>query len=117
MTEFVTKRIYEPADPQDGYRVLVDRLWPRGVSKERAKLDEWAKDLAPSTELRKWFSHDSDKFAEFTEKYMKELKNGENTGRIVDAWLRYPKVTILYGARDQKYNEAEVLRNWLGSHR
>ena len=67
------KRAYDPAEPGDGYRVLIDRLWPRGVSKERARLDEWARELAPSTELRTWFGHDPERFAEFRRRYLREL--------------------------------------------
>lgn len=113
MTKFVTKRIYEPASESDGYRVLVDRLWPRGVSKEQAALDEWAKNIAPSTELRKWFGHDRAKFAEFSERYIEEVKqNSEAPGSIAE-WRKRPVVTILYGARDKTDNEAVVLRNYL----
>ena len=113
MTEFVVKRIYEQADSGDGYRVLVDRLWPRGVSKERAKLDEWAKDIAPSTELRKWFAHDPVKYQEFTERYRGELAQNSLIEDLVERWLKHDKVTLLYGARDEEYNEAVVLAEYL----
>lgn len=113
MTQFVIKRIYEPANPNDGYRVLVDRLWPRGVSKERAALDEWAKDIAPSTDLRKWFAHDPAKFAAFTKRYIDEVKQNHEAAGIISNWRKHDKVTLLYGARDSANNEAEVLRQYL----
>lgn len=114
MTKFAIKRIYEPVEKSDGYRILVDRLWPRGVSKERAALAEWAKDIAPSTELRKWFDHDPKKFAEFSKRYLDEVKSNKQAPEIIDNWRRQSKVTLLYGARDDN-NEAVVLRDYLGS--
>lgn len=115
MTIFTIKRIYELANENDGYRVLVDRLWPRGVSKDRAALDEWAKDLAPSTELRKWFGHDPVKFEEFARRYVAELEQNPQTVDMVQNWRKHQKVTLLYGSRDESHNEAEVLRNYLTS--
>jgi DNA-3-methyladenine glycosylase len=109
MTKFYTKRIYDPADESDGYRVLVDRLWPRGVSKERAALDEWAKDIAPSTELRQWFGHVPERFEEFSEKYIDELKSKPVAQAVFDNWRTFNKVTILYAAKDEQHNEAKVL--------
>ena len=113
MTKVSIKRIYEPYSPDDGYRILVDRLWPRGVSKERALLDEWAKDLAPSTELRQWFSHDPVKFAEFVKRYRKELAGNPHLQQYVAAWREHPAITLLYGARDETHNEAAVLKEFL----
>lgn len=113
MTTFVTKRIYEPAEDSDGYRVLVDRLWPRGVSKERAQLDDWAKSIAPSTELRTWFAHDPAKFAEFSRRYIDELQHNTEAADIIAGWRKHAKVTLLYGARDETHNEAAVLQNYL----
>ncbi|HWT40058.1 MAG TPA: DUF488 family protein [Dongiaceae bacterium] len=113
MTSFRTKRIYEAADAADGYRVLVDHLWPRGVSKEKAALNEWAKDIAPSTELRKWFSHDPAKFAEFARRYGDEIKHNAEAPAMVDEWHKHSVVTLLYGARDQANNEALVLQQYL----
>ncbi len=113
MTTFVTKRIYEPAEANDGYRVLVDRLWPRGVSKERAALNEWAKDIAPSTELRTWFGHDPAKFAEFAERYDKEIKRNVAAPALIAGWHVHDKVTLLYAARDMQHNEATVLQKYL----
>lgn len=112
MTQFVTKRIYDSAEAEDGYRVLVDRLWPRGVSKERAALDEWAKDIAPSTELRKWYDHDSEKFHEFTKRYKNELKANTAAPAMIKKWYTHDTVTLLYGARSDD-NEAAVLRDFL----
>lgn len=106
------KRIYDKPEPADGWRVLVDRLWPRGVSKEEAALDEWLKDTAPSTELREWFDHDPEKFAEFRTKYKHELAHNP----AVIAVLRRAKkqsVTLLYAAKDLKINHAVVLQKYL----
>lgn len=113
MTIFQTKRIYEDANETDGYRVLVDRLWPRGVSKERAALDEWAKEIAPSNELRKWFNHDSRKFKEFTKRYVGEIKANAEAPGIIANWHKHAVVTLLYGTRDQVENEAAVLQHYL----
>ena len=112
MTQFVIKRIYEPANPNDGYRVLVDRLWPRGVSKERAALDEWAKDIAPSTDLRKWFAHDPQKWTEFTRRYRLELQ-GNPAWPELQAIARQKALTLVYAAKDEVHNEAVVLRRLL----
>lgn len=114
MTKFQIKRVYEDASDTDGYRVLIDRLWPRGVSKEEAKLDEWAKDLAPSNELRKWFGHDPAKYDEFKKRYEKELKENEGLDSIVQTWKKHPSVTLLYGAHDSEHNQAVVLKEYLG---
>ena len=107
------KRIYEETSAEDGYRILVDRIWPRGVSKDEAKLDEWNKNLAPSTELRKWFDHDSDKFDEFSKKYKKELApNKEILKNLLDK-AKNQTVTLLYGAKDTAHNQAIVLKEVL----
>ena len=113
MTSFTVKRIYAPPQVSDGYRVLVDRLWPRGVSKERAALNEWAKALAPSTELRKWFAHDYRKFEEFSRRYTNELKQNSEASEIIAKWHEHRVVTLLYGARDETHNEAVVLQDYL----
>jgi uncharacterized protein YeaO (DUF488 family) len=104
-----TKRVYDPAEPGDGYRVLIDRLWPRGVSRERAHIDEWARDLAPSTDLRKWFNHDAERFSEFRKRYREELR--AHTDKIDELRARAGRgtVTIVYGARDTKHNDAVVI--------
>lgn len=104
------KRVYEEALSSDGYRVLVDRIWPRGVSKEDAKLDEWNKDLAPSTELRKWFDHDPDKFEDFAKEYRKELEYNKEDLKNLHEKAKVQKVTLLYGAKDTEHNQALVLK-------
>jgi uncharacterized protein YeaO (DUF488 family) len=103
------KRVYEPPDPGDGHRILVDRLWPRGLSKEKAAVDEWMKEIAPSTELRRWFAHDPEKWAEFQRRYRSELRaQDELVRRIASLGSRGP-VTLVYGARDEEHNDAVVL--------
>lgn len=113
MTVFHSKRIYDEPAAGDGYRVLVDRLWPRGVSKERAALDEWCKDIAPSTELRKWFGHDPVKFAEFSARYEEELTRNTQVVAILQAWQQHPVITLLYAAHDPQINQAIVLQDYL----
>jgi uncharacterized protein YeaO (DUF488 family) len=103
------KRVYDPAEPGDGYRILIDRLWPRGVSRERARLDEWARDLAPSTELREWFNHDPKRFAEFRERYREELRGHVNEIDELRERASHGRVTIVYGARDTEHNDAVVI--------
>ncbi|WP_069387569.1 DUF488 domain-containing protein [Cellulosimicrobium cellulans] len=108
-----TKRVYdEPAD-DDGFRVLVDRLWPRGVSKERARADLWLKDVAPSDELRRWFHHESPRFAEFARRYRAELDDNPAVGELREVAGKHDVVTLLYGARDETENQAVVLRDYL----
>src|SRR5690625_3115209 len=110
MKPIIIKRIYEKPSESDGYRLLVDRIWPRGISKEKAKLNEWCKDIAPSTELRKWFNHQEERFDSFTSKYKIELleKNSE-LQRIKDI-SKNQKVCLLYGAKNEKYNQAVILK-------
>ncbi len=108
------KRIYETADGHDGFRVLVDRLWPRGVSKERAQVDQWCKDIAPSTQLRKWFNHDPERFEEFAHRYTEELDaNREAVDMLTALFAKYSTVTLLYAAKDPKVNHALVLKEYL----
>lgn len=103
------KRVYEPAEAGDCYRVLVDRVWPRGVAKERAAIDEWARELAPSTELRRWFGHRPERFARFRERYLQELEERrEELDRLRDRAQR-GTVTLVYSARDEDHNQARVL--------
>lgn len=120
MSEIRIKRVYDAPAGDDGYRVLVDRLWPRGISKERAALDDWWKDIAPSPELRKWFGHEPERFAEFAEKYRAELSTGTAApARMRDAAAHLgagENVTLLYGAKDPKFNQACVLRDWMGAN-
>lgn len=105
-------RIYDGNQP-DGYRVLVDRIWPRGMSKVRAKLDLWEKDVAPSTELRKWFGHDPQKFAEFKERYTAELNASGAASALFDKIKDQPNVLLLYAAKDVENNNAVVLQEIL----
>ncbi|SET21708.1 Uncharacterized conserved protein YeaO, DUF488 family [Salinibacillus kushneri] len=111
-----TKRIYEEALESDGTRILVDRVWPRGISKQRAQLDEWLKDITPSTELRKWFQHDPDKFKEFSEAYRQELATHSEKIQAVD-YVRdlamNKTITLLYAAKDPVYNHVNVLKEYL----
>ncbi|MNE29825.1 hypothetical protein D3C80_1233160 [compost metagenome] len=107
------KRAYEPASPLDGQRVLVDRLWPRGLSKERAAIDLWLKAIAPSTGLRQWFGHEPERWGEFQRRYHAELDaNGEAVGQL-EALIRAGKTTLIYGAKDETHNDAVVLAVYL----
>ena len=107
------KRIYEHPFKTDGYRILVDRLWPRGVSKEEAKLDEWLKDIAPSTELRKWFDHREERFPEFSKKYQAELDSKEDEIERLRSIAKKQQITLLYSAKNEKSNQAIVLCKYL----
>lgn len=107
------KRAYEKASKADGKRILVDRLWPRGLTKEKAAIDLWLKDIGPTTELRKWFGHDPDKWKEFQKRYQKELKKNKEQVTLLNEQLKKGDVTLVYGARDEEHNEALVLREWL----
>lgn len=107
------KRAYDEPEESDGIRILVDRLWPRGVSKEKLQLDEWMKEVAPSDELRKNFCHDPDKFEGFRKRYFKQLDGKEElTGRLTDL-ARDNILTLVYGAKDRKHNQAVVLQEYL----
>lgn len=116
MNQIRIKRIYEPVEEGDGYRILVDRLWPRGIKKEQAALDLWAKSITPSTEIRKEFHHDPSRFAEFRQKYLFELENNPESEafrqQIREKLLEGP-VTLLYGAKNREVNHATVLMDWL----
>ena len=107
------KRVYEKPEKADGIRILVDRLWPRGLTKQKAALDLWLKEIAPSTELRKWFGHDSEKWKEFQRRYRAELKSHPDEVKLINGKAREGTVTLLYGARDQEHNEAVVLQRLL----
>lgn len=107
------KRVYEEASDTDGYRLLVDRIWPRGVSKEEAKLDEWNKEIAPSTELRKWFDHKEERFEEFASKYKNELKEHQKELKRIKKISEKQQLCLLYGAKDEKHNQAVVLKTVL----
>jgi uncharacterized protein YeaO (DUF488 family) len=107
------KRIYEPAARSDGFRVFVDRLWPRGISKERAALDLWMKEIAPSTELRRWFGHDPKRWRQFKARYHAELLEHAPELALLRSRARKGPVTLLFGARDGEHNEAVVLKEIL----
>ena len=110
---FTIKRAYEPPAPEDGERILIDRLWPRGVSKERAAIDEWMKELAPSTELRRWFGHDPAKWDEFRKRYRAELSAQREALEALAKQGARRRITLVYGARDEEHNDAVVLREVL----
>ena len=110
------KRIYDEPEPTDGFRVLVDRLWPRGIKKEKAAIEAWPRDLAPSPELRKWFGHDPDRWTEFRRRYVKELRaHAEALDALRERSKRQP-VTLLYAAKDPNINHAVVLRQAIEKH-
>ncbi|MEP6849633.1 MAG: DUF488 domain-containing protein [Acidobacteriota bacterium] len=107
------KRIYEPYAATDGFRVLVDRLWPRGIKKETAHIDLWLKEVAPSNELRKWFDHDPEKWKAFVTKYRAELKGSAALGQLRSLVKEHREVTLLYGAKDEQHNQAAALAQFL----
>jgi uncharacterized protein YeaO (DUF488 family) len=111
MTKIRLKRVYEEPSADDGFRVLVDRLWPRGLTKEKARVDLWLRELGPSTELRQWFAHDPARWEEFRRRYASELRGkGELLGQITG----HPgPVTLLYGAKDEEHNQAVALQEYL----
>lgn len=111
------KRAYEEPSPDDGFRVLVERLWPRGLSKEEAHLELWLKDVAPSTELRKWFGHDPAKWKEFQQRYRAELKDRKDALKLLKEKDRAGTVTLVYAARDEERNSALVLKTVLESRK
>jgi uncharacterized protein YeaO (DUF488 family) len=107
------KRAYDQPEPSDGYRVLVDRLWPRGLKKEQLQLNEWARELGPSTELRRWFGHDPDRFDEFRRRYLEELETRKEKLRELRGRARSGTLTLVYSARDTEHNDAVVLAELL----
>lgn len=107
------KRVYEHPDKKDGERILVDRLWPRGLTKEKASVDLWLKDIAPSTELRKWFAHDPEKWKRFRERYETEIRHNHDLIKVLKQKAGKGTITLIYGARDEKHNEALVLKQFL----
>lgn len=116
MNELLCKRIYDAAEISDGYRILVDRLWPRGVKKEVAAIDSWRKDLAPTSELRNWFAHMPERYDEFTTRYIQELNVNPAAKEFMSLCiekLREGNITLLYAAKNEEYNNAIVLRQWL----
>ena len=108
------KRAYLPAAHGDGYRVLVDRLWPRGVSREHAAIDLWLKDVAPTTALREWFNHQDDRFVEFSARYEAELHDNPSLEDLRRVVAEHAVVTLVYGAKNEEHNQAVVLLNYLG---
>lgn len=116
------KRAYEKAEKSDGMRILVDRIWPRGVSKDDAELDEWLKEVGPSSDLREWFGHDPDKFEDFKKKYKEELEDNEIQKEELEKlkeWTREhnKEITLVFGAKDEKHNQAAVLKEILDHQR
>ncbi|MEN6615450.1 MAG: DUF488 domain-containing protein [Syntrophorhabdus sp.] len=112
MTSIAIKRIYEEPSDDDGYRILVDRLWPRGLSREKARIDLWIKDIAPSDTLRKWFSHDPGKWTEFKKRYFAELDGKPKMIEEINQ-ARNDKITLLYGAKDEHHNNAVALKQYI----
>jgi uncharacterized protein YeaO (DUF488 family) len=108
--EIKIKRVYDKPDKHDGRRILVDRLWPRGLTKNAAKVDLWLKDIAPSPELRKWFGHDPEKWPEFRKRYLAELKHNREAVQHLKEELDKGPATLIYGARDEQHNAAVVLK-------
>ena len=111
----VLKRVYEPASPKDGVRILVERLWPRGVKKSSLHLEQWAKEVAPSETLRKWFHHDPARWQEFERRYFRELDENEEIWRPLLAESRKGRVTLIYSSHDREHNNAVALRDYLGT--
>ena len=108
-----TKRAYEKPGEKDGVRVLVDRIWPRGISKDEAHIDRWLKDVAPGTELRKWFNHEPQKWEEFKKKYFQELKGKGEAVEELFEMVHRGRITLVYGAKDQQHNNAVALKEYL----
>ena len=113
MVEIKIKRVYDAPEKADGFRILVDRLWPRGIKKEDAHVNVWMKEVAPSTELRKWFNHDPEKWKQFLSDYTKELKHSDTVKELADQIKQYNVVTLLYAAKDEQHNQAVVLQKFL----
>ena len=110
---YKTKRIYEEPSDTDGCRILIDRLWPRGLSKAEVAINEWDKDLAPSSELRKWFGHDVNFWPEFQQRYENELKKNEAVASFLEKHKKDKVITLLYAAKDEEHNNAVVLKHFL----
>jgi len=113
MTRVKIKRAYEPPDPKDGMRVLVDRLWPRGLNRDAATIDAWLKDVAPSDGLRRWFNHDPSKWREFRRRYLEELADCDALAELQQTVKSVPSATLLFAARDVAHNNAVVLQEEL----
>ncbi|MDD3722382.1 MAG: DUF488 domain-containing protein [Lutibacter sp.] len=117
MEKIKIKRIYDEPSDDDGYRILVDRLWPRGVSKDDAKLNDWDKEIAPSSELRKWFDHKEERFEEFSKRYREELKDKENELSKLQGIAKKKTLTLLYAAKNFEINQAVVLKEVLSNRK
>ncbi len=113
MAAIKIKRVYEPSEKSDGFRILVDRLWPRGIKKEDADFDVWLKEIAPSVELRKWFNHEPEKWEAFHKKYSTELKHLPALEELLEHVKKHKTVTLIYGAKDELHNQAVVLKEFL----
>jgi uncharacterized protein YeaO (DUF488 family) len=113
MGKIKLKRVYEEPSPADGYRILTERLWPRGVSKERAKLDRWMKGIAPSHDLRKWFDHDPDKWEEFKDLYRKELFGSEAVNEMLGIIEKEETVTFVFASKEEEYNSSVLLKEFI----
>lgn len=111
------KRVYEPPSTDDGYRILVERLWPRGLSKSRAQVDLWLKDIAPSPQLRSWYGHELAKWEEFQQRYRAELQTNAAVAQLQQLQLDKPIITFVYDAHDTEHNSALVLKAFLEEHR
>jgi len=110
------KRVYDKPEAGDGVRILVERLWPRGLSKKNAKVDMWLKDIAPSTELRKWYSHDPAKWEEFRKRYFHEINNNREAVKELRDITEGKDVTFVYGSKEEKYNSAAALKDYIEKH-
>ncbi len=108
-----TKRVYDPPSPEDGFRILIDRLWPRGLTKEKARVDLWLKEIAPSDDLRKWFGHEPEKWPGFKKRYFDELKRHPELVETIIEKGRTGPVTILFGAKETRYNNAVALKEFI----
>lgn len=107
------KRAYEKPSAEDGYRILVDRLWPRGIKKAGASIDLWAKDIAPSTDLRKWYAHDPDKWSDFQKRYISELKKNDGLTAFIESIEDKKLITLVYATSDIEHTHASILKNYL----
>lgn len=111
------KRAYEPPAPEDGTRILIDRLWPRGIKKTDAAIDEWMKEIAPSTGLRKWFNHDPERWQEFRRRYQSEIRQHPDEFDRLRVLAQHGQVTLVFSARDEAHNDAVVLKDMLLDHK
>lgn len=109
------KRVYEPASDDDGMRILVDRIWPRGITKSRANLDSWMPDIAPSSDLRRWFNHDPEKWTQFTRRYANQLRDNKAAVQALREKVARGPITLLYAAKDEQHNNAAALKQFLVS--